>query len=142
MLRCKQCKSILFAQDQITEFMSYDPNDFGKLQGYAHHKKYEEEADFFLLTPTYETYSSFKIDYGKSLRLEYHPFFMMHMLLIECAKCGNNLGYQVETVNENTIWMDGRTLIDASKCSIMKDGKDEMSKIIKVCRSRLAKKLK
>ena len=63
------------------------------------------------------------------------------MLLIECAKCGNNLGYQVETVNENTIWMVGRMLIDASKCAIMKDGRDEMQKIIKMCRLRLAKKL-
>ena len=37
--------------------------------------------------------------------------------------------------------MEGRMLIDASKCSVMKEGKDEMLKLIKVCRSRLVKKL-
>lgn len=86
-------------------------------------------------------YSSFKIEYDKSIVTDYHPFFMMHMFYIECAKCSSQIGYQVQTVNPNTSWMQGRFLIDASKCSMIKEGKDEMPRLIKLFKLRLAKKL-
>lgn len=104
--------------------MSYYPEDFGKLKGYSKYKKFEGEANFLALEESTTMYSSFKIDYTKSYVTDYHPFFMMHMFYIECAKCSNQIGYQVETVNANTLWMQGRFLIDASKCALIKDGKD------------------
>ena len=65
-----------------------------------------------------------KVIYDKSLIKSYHPFFKMHMFQVECAECKNLLGYVVETVNENTLWLEGRMLVDASSCSLMKDGRD------------------
>ena len=62
--------------------MCYDPDDFGKLNAYSNKKKFEGEANFFVLEESTTMYSSLKIDYSKSFVTDYHPFFMMHMFYI------------------------------------------------------------
>jgi hypothetical protein len=42
------------------------------------------------------------------------------------------LGYEVETVNENTIWMQGRLLIDIAQCCVLKETKEYTNRLMKL----------
>jgi len=48
-LRCLTCKEILFRQDDIKEYLCYDPEDFGKLKAYANREKCDKEAHYLIL---------------------------------------------------------------------------------------------
>jgi hypothetical protein len=61
--------------------------------------------------------------------------------MVSCKECNFQLGNEIETVNANTLWMEGRILIDPSKCSIIKDGKECIEKVVKLLKSKLAKKI-
>lgn len=63
------------------------------------------------------------------------------MFGVACVECTLPLGYQVETVNENTLWMQNRIIVDVQSCALLKDGNDHMSKLIKTLKTRLARKL-
>jgi hypothetical protein len=77
-------------------------------------------------------YTSLKVDYSKSLVTHYHPFFKMHLCTISCNCCKAMLGYEVETVNENTIWMQGRLLIDIAQCCVLKETKEYTNRLMKL----------
>lgn len=47
----------------------------------------------------------------------------------------------MQTVNENTVWMEGRILINIANCAMLRDGRDDMGKIIRSLRAKLGKKM-
>ena len=51
MFRCKECKDILFRQDDIDEFISYDPDDLGNLRLYSLYPKLDQHIEYFVLRP-------------------------------------------------------------------------------------------
>jgi hypothetical protein len=85
---------------------------------------------------------SLNIDYSYSFLVDCHPFLKMYMFSVSCSYCKHILGFLIETVNLNTIWMKNRIIIDVKNLICMIDGKNSIKKVIKNLQIRMIKKIK